>query len=463
MKPSPEEPPRISGSRKARVNDSGKEGAASIRAFFWVLALLLTLLPGRSFAHPMPTTTVQLDLHTNFVAAELALPLNELQLATRWKLVNNPQALTQYREPLRAYLARHLALTDSNGAAWRVEIGQPTMSQAQQSATGPYQEFLVPARLTPPAGASVRDFTLKYDAIVREVKTHSILVSVRRDWERGLNNESGNDGVEVGVIRTDPRTGLVPLLPVNMEPGSAWQGFVGIFRLGLRHIAEGTDHLLFLLTLLLPAPLLVGARRWAGSGGARRSLLNILKISGAFTVGHSLTLLLGTLKIVNVPDAPIEALIAVSILVSAIHALRPIFPGRELLVAGGFGLIHGLAFSYTLAELNLSAWQTALSLLGFNLGIEAMQLLVIAVTMPWLILLAQTKLYPPVRTVGASLALLASLGWLGDRVGWSNPVGTLADGLGVVGPWALLALAILALTGFALTSARRSPTRQQGG
>ncbi|WP_424952004.1 HupE/UreJ family protein [Deinococcus sp.] len=454
MKRSPEGSPRISG----LISGPNRAGAASIRAFFRVLALVLALLPGRSLAHPMPTTTVQLDLHSTYVAAELAVPLNELQLATGWKLVNNPQALTRYAQPLRAYLAGHLALSGSTGAAWTVQIGEPTLSQAQQSAAGPYQEFVVPARLTPPAGASVRDFTLKYDAIVREVRTHSVLVSVRRDWERGLNDEGGNDGVEVGVIRSDPRTGLVPLLPVNVERGSAWQGFVGIFRLGLRHIAEGTDHLLFLLTLLLPAPLLVRARRWAGSGGARRSLLNIVKISGAFTVGHSLTLLLGTLKIVNVPDAPIEALIAVSILVSALHALRPIFPGRELLVAGGFGLIHGLAFSYTLAALNLSAWQTALSLLGFNLGIEAMQLLVIAVTMPWLMLLAQTRLYPAVRVTGGVVAVLASLGWLADRLGWPNPLGTLADGLGAAGPWALLALAILALTGFALTYARQART-----
>ncbi|MFC6667914.1 HupE/UreJ family protein [Deinococcus radiopugnans] len=101
--------------------------------------------------------------------------------------------------------------------------------------------------------------------------------------------------------------------------------------------------------------------------------------------------------------------------------------------------------------MKLSSWQTALSLLGFNLGIEAMQLVVIAVTMPWLILLAQTRLYPPVRVAGASLAAVASLGWLGDRVGWSNPLGALADGLGAAGPWALLGLAVLTLVGFTLT------------
>lgn len=412
----------------------------------WLLALIL-VLSGRSLAHPMPTTTVQLDLHPRYVAAELALPLNELQAATGWKLVGNPQALTQYGSAARAYLSRHLALSASDGAAWTVSIGEPKLSAAQQAEAGAYQQFVIAARLTPPAGASVRDFTLQYDAIVREVKTHTVLVSVRRDWERGLNDAGGQQSVEVGVIRADSRTGQVPLLPVNQERGSVWQGFVGIFRLGMRHIAEGTDHLLFLLTLLLPAPLLIRAGRWAGFGGTRRSLLNIVKITTAFTVGHSLTLLLGTLRLVTVPDAPIEALIAVSILVSAVHALRPVFPGRELVIAGGFGLIHGLAFSSTLTELNLSAWQTALSLLGFNLGVEVTQLLVIAVTMPWLILLARTALYSPVRILGASLALLAALGWLGNRVGWQNPLGTLADHFGTAGPWALLALAGLAVTG----------------
>ncbi|MFC4453592.1 HupE/UreJ family protein [Deinococcus sonorensis] len=421
------------------------------RALLALVLTLLGLLAGPASAHSMPTTTVQLDVHPDHVSAELALPLNELQLATAWKLMNNAQALQQYRTSLRAYLADHLAVSGSTGQAWTVTIGEPALSSVQQTATGASPEFVVPAMLTPPPGGSVRDFTLQYDAIVREVRTHTILVSVRRDWARGLNNESGNESVEVGVIRADPRSGLVPLLPVNLEAGSAWQGFTGIVRLGMRHIAEGTDHLLFLLTLLLPAPLLAARRRWSTFGGMKRSLLTILKITTAFTVGHSLTLLLGTLRIVMVPDRPIELLIAVSILVSALHALRPIFPGREMIVAAGFGLIHGLAFSSTLAALNLSAWQTALSLLGFNLGIEAMQLLVIVVTMPWLILLAQTRVSPAARVLGAALAALAALGWLGDRLGLANPLGSAADSLGPRGPWALLILAVLAVAAFALT------------
>lgn len=83
----------------------------------------------------------------------------------------------------------------------------------------------------------------------------------------------------------------------------------------MRHIAEGTDHLLFLLALLLPAPLLVFRPRWAGFAGVRHSVLQILKVVTAFTIGHSITLALAALGLVRVPSRPIEILIAFSILV----------------------------------------------------------------------------------------------------------------------------------------------------
>jgi HupE / UreJ protein len=159
---------------------------------------------------------------------------------------------------------------------------------------------------------------------------------------------------------------------------------------------------------------------------------------------------------VHLPTQPIEALIAVSILVSALHALRPIFPKREMLVAGGFGLIHGMAFSFTLSELNLSTTQMTLSLLGFNLGIEVMQLFIMVVTMPWLILLARTPTYRPVRIIGALVAALAALGWLGERLGYANPLGTLANNLSPYSPWVVVGLAGLALIVFLQGRYRRT-------
>jgi hypothetical protein len=109
-------------------------------------------------------------------------------------------------------------------------------------------------------------------------------------------------------------------------------GFTSVFRLGMRHICEGTDHLLFLLTLLLPAPLFVTGSSWSGVADVRQSVLRILKIVTAFTVGHSITLAIATLGFVHVLSRPVEVLIAISILISAIHAGVRSSQGRNRLL-----------------------------------------------------------------------------------------------------------------------------------
>jgi hypothetical protein len=196
----------------------------------------------------------------------------------------------------------------------------------------------------------------------------------------------------------------------------SFSGFAAAFRLGMRHIAEGTDHLLFLLVLLLPAPLLASAARWGRCAGVRGSLLNIVRIVTAFTLGHSLTLALSAFGLVTLPSRPVEVLIAVSILISAIHALRPLFPGREPAIAAFFGLIHGLAFASALNSLGFGGWYRLVSVLGFNLGIETIQLAVVAATLPSLLLLSRTRAYSTLRIVGALFAVIASSAWIVERL-----------------------------------------------
>ena len=193
-------------------------------------------------------------------------------------------------------------------------------------------------------------------------------------------------------------------------------GLASMFRLGMHHIATGTDHLLFLLTLLLSAPMVARQGRWAGVRDPRGSLWQIAGVVTAFTLGHCITLALAGLSLLSVPGQPIEVLIALSIFVSAAHAVRPLFPRREAVVAAFFGLIHGLAFAETLAHLVVGRWERIVDLLGFNLGIEAMQLLVILATMPILLLLTRTPVFTPLRIVGALAAGLTSLVWIAERL-----------------------------------------------
>ena len=223
-------------------------------------------------------------------------------------------------------------------------------------------------------------------------------------------------------------------------------GFASVFRLGMRHIADGTDHLLFLLALLLPAPLVVLGSHWAGFAGVRHSLLQILRVVTAFTAGHSITLALAAWGLVRVPSRPIEVLIAVSILVSAIHAVRPLFPGKEAGIAAFFGLIHGLAFATTFSQMGLGKWVRVAGIFGFNLGIETMQLIVVAAIIPSLVLLSRTRAYSLPRIGGALFAGCASVGWIVERLtNVHSSVDTIVDGVAHHAIWIAGSLFLISL------------------
>jgi hypothetical protein len=286
-----------------------------------------------------------------------------------------------------------------------------------------------------------------YDVVLHQVMTHTILVSVRQDWERGQLAEA--EPIQVGTISLDIVNNRILPLPVNMASGSRWTGFVAMVKPGTQHIAEGTDHLLFLFVLLLPAPLLPAGRRWGRFGGVRFEAAGPDRYGlygGAFRYTAARIPGGSPSRVGRLPSQPVEILIAVSILVSAIHAIRPIFPGQETWVAAGFGLIHRLVFAGTLANLQLDAGPMALSIPGFNLGIELMQLCIILLVVPWLMLLSRTPTYPTVRLAGASLAGMVALAWIVERVsGRGNSLTRGIEDVVCYAPFGLIGLVLLAL------------------
>ncbi|UFH54028.1 HupE/UreJ family protein [Spirosoma sp. KNUC1025] len=417
----------------------------STLAFISQCLVLVSLYSISAMAHPMPNSVVLLTIHADRIDAEVQIPLNELQAAYGHAVNDSSAGLVKRLGPeLRAYLAQHIRPQSPNGQSWAVSVGDLAVQETQNPINGIYRELVAHVRLVPPIGGDVRRFTFHYDVVLHQVVTHKILVSVRQDWAGGLLADA--PPTQVGVIELDIVNNRIRPLTVNLESGSTRTGFAAMVQLGIRHISEGTDHLLFLLVLLLAAPLLVFNGRWGQFGGVRYSLKRLFLIVTAFTIGHSLTLLLGALGWVQLPSQPVEVLIAVSILVSAVHALRPLFPGREAWVAAGFGLVHGLAFATTLANLHLDAGPMALSILGFNLGIELMQLVVIALTIPWLMLLSRTSAYRFVRLTGASLAIIAAIAWAIERVsGQSNLLTRGIEQIAGYAPYGLVFLAVFAL------------------
>jgi len=380
-----------------------------------IILIGLLALSGKTFAHPSPNSLLFMDIDPGRVTLEVQLPVPELELAWGHALSKDPATIVDRLGPqLKEYLLQHIRAYGEKEHPWTVTITSLKMDKgAYADSNIPYWEVNATFLLTPYSHDNTRDFYLAYDVIMHQVINHIALVAIRSDWEQGSREVDSSMGVS--AISWNLHDNLIPPLHVTLEKGSWGKGLLSMIQLGIRHIAEGTDHLLFLLALLLPAPLMVNGKKWGTYKGIRSSSLSLLKIVTAFTIGHSITLLLGALGWIHVPSAPIEVLIAVSILVSAIHAIRPIFPGKEMLVAGGFGLIHGMAFASAIARLHLSTGPMVLSIFAFNIGIECMQLLVVVMTVPWLILLSKTPSYTWFRVAAGCLAGIAALVWIVER------------------------------------------------
>jgi hypothetical protein len=193
--------------------------------------------------------------------------------------------------------------------------------------------------------------------------------------------------------------------------------FVDYAREGVWHIWIGFDHILFLVSLLLPSVLL-------GSGKGRQpaerfapTFWDVLKVTTAFTIAHSITLSLAALSIIQLPSRLVESAIALSVVLAALNNLRPVVRGRRWLVAFGFGLIHGFGFASVLADLGLPQGALLVALVGFNVGVEAGQLAIVAAFLPIAYALRRSWLYRRVVFMGgsAAIALIGAL-WMVERI-----------------------------------------------
>jgi hypothetical protein len=205
---------------------------------------------------------------------------------------------------------------------------------------------------------------------------------------------------------------------------SRWTQFVDYVREGVWHIWVGFDHVLFLLSLLLPAVLVRvpgpgGQRRgghWAPVDSLRAAALDVLKIVTAFTLAHSITLSLATLGVVALPTRWVEATIAASVVLAALNNVFAVVGERRWAVAFAFGLIHGFGFASVLADLGLAQGTLALALVGFNVGVELGQLVIVVLFLPLAFTLRLSRFYRWGIFIGGSLLIAALAGiWFVER------------------------------------------------
>lgn len=409
---------------------------APLRALLLLLAALAAVVVPATAAgaHSLDSSTISAHVHADgTVDATLSVAVETLDtaLGTSWTADTD---LTTYAAQVDAYLADHLALTDATGSAL-----EKTFSGASVESVEGITSYTVDVAFTSTGAATdSSSLTLSYDAVIEAVADHEAVV-VLTDAAGEISTAgvltSGSDSLQlVGEATTTLSTGLVDMV-----------GY------GLHHVLEGADHLLFLITLLLTAPLVATAGRWVDDGSVRRTVSGVLGVVTAFTLGHSVTLLAAALGWVHLPTQPVEVLVAASVAVAAVHAVRPLVRRGETLIAAAFGLVHGLAFAGILAGLGLSGTASVVDLLAFNVGVELAQLSVVALVFPSLYLLSRTRWYGAARVLVAALAAAVALGWVVERVGWATSPFTDLETAAISRPWTVVAgTALLALLAFVL-------------
>ena len=204
---------------------------------------------------------------------------------------------------------------------------------------------------------------------------------------------------------------------LQLAGASRWRQFADYVRHGVWHIWIGFDHILFLLSLLLPAVLVYRNGQWTGAPTFRTAAIDVIKIVTAFTVAHSITLTLATVGMLSLPSRLVEATIAASVALAALNNIWPLFQRQRALAAFGFGLLHGFGFAGVLIDLGLPKASLMLSLVGFNVGVELGQIAIVAGFLPLAYLARHTAFYRTAILIGGSaLIVLIALVWCAERV-----------------------------------------------
>jgi hypothetical protein len=294
-----------------------------------------------------------------------------------------------------AYATSRLELK-ADGAACRIEVGAQAVDEHTDGAYS-----VLPLKFACVGSAAPTRLTLAYRLFADIDPQH-----------RGLLNLAAG-----GLTRTAILGPQAAEQTFDLQQHSRWSQFRQYVEEGVWHIWIGFDHILFLLSLLLPAVMVWRARRWQPAERFGLAFWDVARIVTSFTLAHSITLSLATLGYVALPSRWVEASIAASVVLAALNNVFTVFHGRRWVMAFVFGLIHGFGFASVLADLGLPQNALVLALVGFNVGVELGQLAIVLAFLPLAFALRRTAFYRRAVMVGGSLmiAALAAI-WLAERI-----------------------------------------------
>lgn len=249
---------------------------------------------------------------------------------------------------------------------------------------------------------------VEYSAIFDVEPTHTGMLLIEQYWRGNIfNNESRPSLVFSATNRSQQ---------LDLSNYTMFSGFMGVVKLGIKHIWLGIDHILFLIALILPAAMIRRGNIWEPVTEFRSALFYVVKIVTLFTIAHTMTLSLAAFSVIDLPSRLVESVIAISIAIAAIDILFPIFKKKIAWVVFIFGLFHGFGFASVLSHLGVLGEHMALSLFGFNLGVEIGQVAVILVIFPVLYMIRNYAFFPRIiLRFGAVVLIALSTFWFLER------------------------------------------------
>jgi hypothetical protein len=370
------------------------------RAARWIwhcLVLALALLAGAAQAHKPSDSYLTLTLQDGRLSGQWDIALRDLDLAVGLDADGDGRItwgeLRAQHQVIAAYAAARLQV-QADGQPCTLAVGP---QQVDEHTDGAYS--VLPLQLACPVAAP-KGLSLRYTLLADLDPQH-----------RGLLNLTVDGASRAAVLGPQ-----APLQSFTLASISRWQAFAAYVQEGVWHIWIGFDHILFLLSLLLPAVGLWVGRRWQPVDRFGQAVVEVLKVVTAFTLAHSITLTLAVLGLVSLPSRLVESSIAASVVLAALNNVWPVFHGRRWMVAFAFGLLHGFGFASVLKDLGLPQGALAVALTGFNVGVELGQLAIVAAFLPLAYALRRSWFYRRAVLVGGSLLIAVLAGvWLAER------------------------------------------------
>ena len=422
------------------------------------LAFAAALAPSAAFAHKASDAYVTLQVDGAVVDARIDIALRDLDRDL--DLDSNADDQLSWKEVRTrwadiAALARTDIRLSADGARCTPDAaGAPATDTNAPALTEHSDGTYAVLRTQWHCAAPVRQLSVEYELFAKSDPTHRGIARVSRTdaaadapapqlavlspgngWHRFKlpASTSAPAAVASATLGETPAPAALaapaPHAPPDVDTAATDDGapssFLGFVREGVHHILIGYDHILFLLSLLLPAVWIRSAvadprtgvtrTRWLPSDNLRLALTNVLKVVTAFTVAHSITLALSVLDIVNPPSRWVESIIAASVVLAALNNIWPLVSEARWKLTFVFGLVHGFGFASALKDAGLAKGALVGPLVGFNVGVEIGQLCIVAVVLPLAWSLRGTRTYRG-AFAGGSLAIAGVAGlWLVQR------------------------------------------------